>query len=108
MVAIGVGLGAIRALCGVGADILFSWVGVDVAGDGDAPDWRGTKVGNQPSRRNLLGQAQAQAQADPGDRERKGQAPARWSDNPLTVADLGRGGAEALLKAASGGGSAPT
>ena len=27
---------------------------------------------------------------------------ARWSDNPLAVADLGRGGAEALLKAASG------
>ena len=74
--------------------------GVNVSDDSGAPDWRGEGVGKQPSRRNLLGQAKVHA-GDQGDRPPKKLE--RWSDNPLAVADLGRGGTEALLKAASGG-----
>ena len=74
--------------------------GVNVSDDSGAPDWRGEGVGKQPSRRNLLGQAKVHA-GDQGARPTKELE--RWSDNPLAVADLGRGGTEALLKAASGG-----
>ena len=74
--------------------------GVNVSDDSGAPDWRGEGVGKQPSRRNLLGQAKVHA-GDQGARPPKELE--RWSDNPLAVADLGRGGTEALLKAASGG-----
>eukprot|EP01047_Picozoa_sp_COSAG01_P065987 COSAG01_NODE_9020_length_2580_cov_46.873438_2_plen_562_part_00 len=66
------------------------FLGVNI-GTPDVPDWRPLGVGTQPSRRNLLGQAQS-VEGIGHQRATRSTPPQRWQDDPESTAQRGRSG----------------